>query len=50
MAQSSFPSTSVNGNKVAQIVVPVRLNRGGANQDQMFLVRENHPNPVPDDQ
>jgi Flp pilus assembly protein CpaB len=50
MAQNSFPSTSANGEKVAQIVVPVRLNRGGSNQDQMFLVRQNAANPLPDDQ
>jgi pilus assembly protein CpaB len=50
MAQSPVPTMSADGKKVEQLVVPVKLNRGGANQDQMFLVRQPAADRLPDDQ
>lgn len=41
LAQAQVPGADIVGNGVEQSVVPVRVNRGGANQDQMFLVRQN---------
>ncbi len=41
LAQGKSPTTSFARNGGGQSVVPVRVNRGGANQDQMFLVRPN---------
>ena len=42
LGQTQFPLTDSGDDSVQHSVVPVRLNRGGANQDQMFLVRQNN--------